>query len=249
MIGSERLTLEKRTEKIIELEEIHTYYGMSHIIQGLSLYVDKGEAVSILGRNGVGKTTTLRSIVGLTPPRSGSVKLEGEEVRGWPPHKVASKGIAYVPAERNIFPGLTVEENLRLAERTLPEGGGWTFDRVYEYFPILQERKQQDGSTLSGGEQQMLAIGRGLMGNPRIMLLDEPSQGLSPIMVNAVREIIRSLLDQHGLTLLLVEQNYRLTLKLADRHYLMGTKGKVKQMATTRELKENEEIIKKHLSV
>ena len=241
--------MEKRTEKIIELEEIHTYYGMSHIIQGLSLYVDKGEAVSILGRNGVGKTTTLRSIVGLTPPRSGSVKLEGEEVRGWPPHKVASKGIAYVPAERNIFPGLTVEENLRLAERTLPEGGGWTFDRVYEYFPILQERKQQDGSTLSGGEQQMLAIGRGLMGNPRIMLLDEPSQGLSPIMVNAVREIIRSLLDQHGLTLLLVEQNYRLTLKLADRHYLMGTKGKVKQMATTRELKENEEIIKKHLSV
>jgi len=249
MIGSERLILEKRTEKIIELEEIHTYYGMSHIIQGLSLYVDKGEAVSILGRNGVGKTTTLRSIVGLTPPRSGSVKLEGEEVRGWPPHKVASKGIAYVPAERNIFPGLTVEENLRLAERTLPKGGGWTFDRVYEYFPILQERKRQDGSTLSGGEQQMLAIGRGLMGNPRIMLLDEPSQGLSPIMVNAVREIIRSLLDQHGLTLLLVEQNYRLTLKLADRHYLMGTKGKVEQIVTTRELKENEEIIKKHLSV
>ena len=241
--------MEKRTEKIIELEEIHTYYGMSHIIQGLSLYVDKGEAVSILGRNGVGKTTTLRSIVGLTPPRSGSVKLEGEEVRGWPPHKVASKGIAYVPAERNIFPGLTVEENLRLAERTLPKGGGWTFDRVYEYFPILQERKRQDGSTLSGGEQQMLAIGRGLMGNPRIMLLDEPSQGLSPIMVNAVREIIRSLLDQHGLTLLLVEQNYRLTLKLADRHYLMGTKGKVEQIVTTRELKENEEIIKKHLSV
>jgi branched-chain amino acid transport system ATP-binding protein len=241
--------LEKRTEKIIELEEIHTYYGMSHIIQGLSLYVGKGEAASILGRNGVGKTTTLRSIVGLTPPRSGRVKLEGEEVQGWPPHKIAGKGIAYVPAERNIFPGLTVEENLKLAERTLPEGGGWTFDRVYEYFPVLRERKRQDGSTLSGGEQQMLAIGRGLMGNPRIMLLDEPSQGLSPIMVNAVREIIRNLLDQHGLTLLLVEQNYRLTLKLADRHYLMGIKGKIEQIATTQELKENEEIIKKHLSV
>ena len=249
MIRSERLILEKKTEKIIELEDIHTYYGESHIIQGLSLIVEKGEAVSILGRNGVGKTTTLRSIMGLTPPRIGSIKLEGEEVTGWPPHKIAGKGIAYVPAERNIFPGLTVEENLKLAERPLPEGGGWTFERVYEYFPVLQERKKQDGSTLSGGEQQMLAIGRGLMGNPRIMLLDEPSQGLSPIMVNAVRDIIRNLLDRHGLTLLLVEQNYRLTLRLAERHYLMGIKGKIEQMATTRELKENEDIIRKHLSV
>jgi branched-chain amino acid transport system ATP-binding protein len=142
-----------------------------------------------------------------------------------------------------------VEENLRLGERPLTQEGGWTFDRVYEYFPVLRQRKKQDGSTLSGGEQQMLAIGRGLMGNPRIMLLDEPSQGLSPIMVNAVREIIRNLLDRHGLTLLLVEQNYRLTLRLAERHYLMGTKGKIEQMASTRELKENEDIIKRHLSV
>jgi branched-chain amino acid transport system ATP-binding protein len=241
--------LEKKTEKIIEVEEIHTYYGASHIIQGLSLFVGKGEAVSILGRNGVGKTTTLRSIVGLTPPRRGSIKLEGEEVKGWPPHRIAGKGIAYVPAERNIFPGLTVEENLKLAERPLPQGGGWTFEAVYEYFPILQERKRQDGSTLSGGEQQMLAVARALMGNPRIMLLDEPSQGLSPIMVNAVREIICNLLDRHGLTLLLVEQNYRLTLRIAQRHYLMGTKGKIEQMATTRELQENEVIIQKHLSV
>jgi branched-chain amino acid transport system ATP-binding protein len=241
--------LEKKTEKIIEVEEIHTYYGASHIIQGLSLFVGKGEAVSILGRNGVGKTTTLRSIVGLTPPRRGSIKLEGEEVKGWPPHRIAGKGIAYVPAERNIFPGLTVEENLKLAERPLPQGGGWTFETVYEYFPVLRERKRQDGSTLSGGEQQMLAVARALMGNPRIMLLDEPSQGLSPILVNAVREIICNLLDRHGLTLLLVEQNYRLTLRIAQRHYLMGTKGKIEQMATTRELQENEVIIQKHLSV
>jgi branched-chain amino acid transport system ATP-binding protein len=181
MPGSERLILGKKSENSIELEEIHTYYGRSHIIQGLSLLVKQGEAVSILGRNGVGKTTTLRSIMGLTPPRAGHIKIEGEEVAGWPPHRIASKGIAYVPAERNIFPGLTVEENLKLAERRIPEGHAWTFDRVYETFPVLKERRKQDGSTLSGGEQQMLAVGRGLMGNPKIMLLDEPSQGLSPI--------------------------------------------------------------------
>jgi branched-chain amino acid transport system ATP-binding protein len=241
--------LEKKTDKIIEVEEIQTYYGASHIIQGLSFYVGRGESVSILGRNGVGKTTTLRSIVGLTPPRRGSIKLDGEEVKGWPPHRIAGKGIAYVPAERNIFPGLTVEENLRIAERSLAQGGGWTFEAVYETFPVLRERKKQDGSTLSGGEQQMLAIARALMGNPRIMLLDEPSQGLSPIMVHAVREIICNLLDRHGLTLLLVEQNYRLTLRIAQRHYLMGTKGKIEQMATTGELQANEGIIQKHLSV
>jgi len=241
--------LGKKTENIIELEEIHTYYGRSHIIQGLSLFVEKGEAVSILGRNGVGKTTTLRSIMGLTSPRSGHVKIEGEEITGWPPHKISGKGIAYVPAERNIFPGLSVEENLKLAERARGEREGWTFERLYEYFPVLQERRKQDGSTLSGGEQQMLAIGRGLMGNPRIMLLDEPSQGLSPIMVKAVRDIIKNLLNQHGLTLLLVEQNFRLTLKLATRHYLMGIKGKIEQLATTEELMANEEIIKKHLAV
>lgn len=241
--------MEKKTDKIIEVEEIQTYYGASHIIQGLSFYVGRGEAVSILGRNGVGKTTTLRSIVGLTPPRRGSIKLYGEEVKGWPPHRIANKGIAYVPAERNIFPGLTVEENLKIAARPLEQGGGWTFEAVYEYFPVLRDRKRQDGSTLSGGEQQMLAVARALMGNPRIMLLDEPSQGLSPIMVHAVRDIICNLLDRHGLTLLLVEQNYRLTLRIAQRHYLMGTKGKIEHMATTGELQANEEIIQKHLSV
>lgn len=241
--------MEKKTERIIELTDIQTYYGTSHIIQGLSLYVGKGEAVSILGRNGVGKTTTLRSIMGLTPPRAGHIRIEGEEVTGWPPHRIAAKGIAYVPSERHIFPGLTVEENLKLAERPLPAGGGWTFDRVYGYFQVLKYRRKQDGSTLSGGEQQMLAIGRGLMGNPRIMLLDEPSQGLSPIMVQSVRDIIKNLLAEHGLTLLLVEQNFRLTLKLAERHYLMGIKGKIEHMATTKELVENEEIIKRHLAV
>jgi len=249
MTGSKRPTLEKKTENIIELNDVHTYYGRSHIIQGLSLFVEKGEAVSILGRNGVGKTTTLRSIMGLTPPRGGRVKIEEEEVTGWPAHKIAGKGIAYVPAERNIFPGLSVEENLKLAERGIPGREGWTFERVYEYFPVLRERRKQDGATLSGGEQQMLAVGRGLMGNPRIMLLDEPSQGLSPIMVIAVRDIIKTLLREHGLTLLLVEQNFRLTLKLATRHYLMGSKGKIEHLASTQELIANEEIIRRHLAV
>jgi branched-chain amino acid transport system ATP-binding protein len=239
----------EKNDRVIELEEIHTYYGESHIIQGLSLYVGRGEVVSILGRNGVGKTTTLRSIIGLTPPRSGHIQIEGEETTQWPPHRIAGKGIAYVPAERHIFPGLTVEENLKLAERLLPEGGGWNRERVYQYFPVLQERRRQDGSTLSGGEQQMLAIGRGLMGNPRIMLLDEPSQGLSPILVNTVTQMVKNLIEEHGLTLLLVEQNYRVTLKLAHRHYLMGIKGKIERIVTTQEILENEEIIKRHLAV
>jgi branched-chain amino acid transport system ATP-binding protein len=241
--------LEKKTENIIELKQIHTYYGESHIIQGLSLFVEKGEAVSILGRNGVGKTTTLRSIIGLPPPRSGSIRIEGQDVAGWAPHRIAVRGIAYVPSERHIFPGLTVEENLKLSERPLPGEKGWTFAGVYEFFPILETRRKQDGATLSGGEQQMLAIARALMGNPRIMLLDEPSQGLSPILVNVVRDIIRDLVTRHGLTLLLVEQNFRMTLKLATRHYLMGVKGKVEHTATTQELLADEGIIKKHMSV
>lgn len=241
--------MEKKNNRVIELEEVHTYYGVSHIIQGLSLFVGRGEVVSILGRNGVGKTTTLRSIIGLTPPRAGCIRIEGEETTHWPPHRIAGKGIAYVPADRHIFPGLSVEENLMLAERPLAGGGGWTFERVYEYFPVLKYRRRQDGSTLSGGEQQMLAIGRGLMGNPRIMLLDEPSQGLSPILVNTVTQILKSLIQDHALTLLLVEQNYRVTLKLAHRHYLMGIKGKIEQIVTTQEVLANEEIIKKHLAV
>jgi len=241
--------LGKKNNNIIELEEIHTYYGDSHVIQGLSLYVEKGEAVSILGRNGVGKTTTLRSIVGLTPPRAGNILIEGENVMGWPPHKIVNKGIGYVPAERHIFAGLTVEENLKLGERPSSTETCWDIKRVYELFPVLEARRKQDGATLSGGEQQMLAIGRSLMGNPKIMLLDEPSQGLAPVLVTAVVDIVKNLCKEYALTLLIVEQNFRIALKIATRHYLMESKAKISRTATTGELLENKEIIRKHLAV
>ncbi len=236
-------------EKILEIEDLQTYYGRSHVIQGLSMYIHKHEAVSILGRNGVGKTTTLRSILGLTPPRAGRVKIAGQNTTRWPPHRVIRKGISYVPAERHIFPGLSVEENLKLAAAGPKGESDWTVEKIYEQFPVLGLRNKQDGSTLSGGEQQMLAIGRALMSNPLIMLLDEPSQGLAPLLVYEVIQPILLLCIQSGLTLLLVEQNYRVALEVAARHYLMGVKGKIARTATSQELLEDSQIITKHLSV
>ncbi len=236
-------------QNILEIEDLHAYYGRSHIIQGLSMNVKRLEAVSILGRNGVGKTTTLRSVLGLTPARKGKVRINGEDTTRWPPHKIVRKGIGYVPAERHIFPGISVEENLRLAAKPSTEEDAWTMEKVYSHFPVLRARHRQDGSTLSGGEQQMLAIGRALMGNPIIMLLDEPSQGLAPLLVYEVIQPILILCVEGGLTLLLVEQNYRMALNVASRHYLMGVKGKIGQTATSEELKADSEIIKKHLAV
>ncbi len=236
-------------DKILEIEDLQTYYGRSHIIQGLSMYINRHEAVSILGRNGVGKTTTLRSILGLTPPRSGLVKINGEDTSGWPTHRIIKRGIAYVPAERHIFPGLSVEENLRMGEKPARDENDWTIEKVYGQFPVLESRCKQDGSTLSGGEQQMLAIGRALMGNPLIMLLDEPSQGLAPLLVYEVIQPILLVCIESGLTLLLVEQNHRMALQVASRHYLMGIKGKIAQTATSGELLTNGEIITNHLAV
>jgi len=235
--------------KLLEIENLQTYYGRSHIIQGLSMHINRLEAVSILGRNGVGKTTTLRSIMGLTPARSGKIRIDGQDTSRWPPHRVVRCGIGYVPAERHIFPGLSVEENLRLAEKPVTEGEVWNMDKVYMHFPVLKIRGRQDGSTLSGGEQQMLAIGRALMGNPLLMLLDEPSQGLAPLLVYDVIQPILLVCVAEGLTLLLVEQNYRMALKVASRHYLMGVKGMISGTATSEELLADGEIIKQHLSV
>ena len=237
------------SESAVEVDGIDVFYGDSHVLQGLSARVYRGETVSILGRNGVGKTTMLRAIMGLTPPRSGRIVIEGENVTGWQPHQIVRKGIAYVPAERHIFPGLTVEENLLLAERPGNQLNNWDIPRIYGLFPVLGLRRRQDGSTLSGGEQQMLAIGRALMGNPRIMLLDEPSQGLAPVFVNAFAEIVKTLCEKHGLTFLLVEQNFNLAFKLATRHYLMESKGQIRGTATTEELRANESILQKHLAL
>ncbi len=238
-----------RKNKLLDVEEIHTYYGESHIIQGLSMYVEEYEAVSILGRNGVGKTSTLRSIMGLTPPREGKIRIDGADTTRWGPHKVAKLGVAYVPAERHIFPGLNVEENLKLAARPGNGSNPWTLERVYHQFPVLADRSRQDGATLSGGEQQMLAIGRALISNPKIIILDEPSQGLSPLMVEMVTEVVRDFCVASGITLLVVEQNYRMALSVADRHYLMGTKGNIARVAATEELIDNPDIIHAHLSV
>ncbi len=237
-------------EKILELEDVHTYYGDSHVIQGLSICVNKGESVSILGRNGVGKTTTLRTIVGLTPPRRGMIRIGGKDTGHWATHKIVKEArVAYVPAERHVFPGLTVKENLRMGEQPPNGSDPWTLDRVYLYFPILKERELQDGSTLSGGEQQMLVIARALMGNPDILLLDEPSQGLAPIVVAKVSDIVRQLCSHHELTLIVVEQNCRVSYKLAQRHYLMDIKGQIRRTLTNEEWAADEEIVKKHLSI
>ncbi len=240
--------MEKRN-KILNIEDIHTYYGVSHVIQGLSMYVEQREAVSILGRNGVGKTTTLRSIMGLTPPRSGSIQIDGIETTRFQPHKISKIGVAYVPAERHIFPGLSVKENLILAARPGNGKDPWTFEKVCDHFPGLADRTLQDGATLSGGEQQMLAIGRALISNPKIIIMDEPSQGLSPLLVQMITDVVLKVCTESGITMLIVEQNYRMALKVASRHYLMGTKGEIVKVASTQELMDNPEIIQSHLSV
>lgn len=240
--------MEKRN-KILNVEDIHTYYEESHIIQGMSMFVEEQESVSILGRNGVGKTTTLRTIMGLTPPRSGKIRIDGKDTSRWQAHQVSQLGVAYVPAERHIFPGLSVEENLRIAARPASGSDAWTLERVCDQFPVLADRTKQDGSTLSGGEQQMLAIGRALISNPKIIIMDEPSQGLSPLLVDTITDIVLNFCVKSGITLLVVEQNYRMALKVASRHYLMGTKGQIAGISSTDELIEKPDIIQRHLSV
>jgi branched-chain amino acid transport system ATP-binding protein len=201
--------------RLLEVEDLHAFYGKSHVLRGVSFGVPAGRVTTLLGRNGAGKTTTLRSIMGLVPPRAGSVRLGGEEMAGQPPHRVFRMGVGYVPEGRQIFPHLDVGENLRLAEQPGHRKQRWTIERVFEFFPVLRERVRQKGRSLSGGEQQMLAIGRALVGNPSLLVLDEPTQGLAPLLV---RELARLLvrLKEDGLTILLVEQNARVALGIAD---------------------------------
>jgi len=232
---------------ILEVKDIHTYYGSSHVIFGLSLYVAGKELVGLLGRNGAGKTTTFLSIIGVTPPKSGSIRFLGGEIRGKVPYYVARLGIGFVPDNRRIFPDLSVLDNLKIGERKGPGGNKWTLERVFELFPKLRELGKRRGEHLSGGEQQMLAIGRALMGNPQLLLMDEPTCGLSPLLVNALGEQIRKLKEE-GVAILLSEQNAGFTNRLTDRTYIIDM-GMIRYGGETRGLIENEEIRKRYLLI
>jgi branched-chain amino acid transport system ATP-binding protein len=228
---------------MLDVEAIHTYYGDSHVLHGVSLRVGAGEAVAVLGRNGAGKTTAIRSIAGFTPPRAGRVMFEGQEIERWPAYRIARRGLALVPQGRRIFAPLSVRENLLLGARAQ----GFTLERVYALFPRLREREQQSGGTLSGGEQQMLAIGRALLTNSRLILLDEPSEGLAPLIVREIGRILLALKAER-LSLLLVEQNYHLALQVADRVYVMS-KGQIVWEGTPAGLEADEEVKRRYLGV
>jgi len=234
---------------MLEVQNIHTYYGQSHILQGVSLQVDKGKIVLLSGRNGAGKTTTIRSIIGLVPPRSGEITFLGEKITGIPVHHVSQKGISLVPEGRKIIPGLTVYENLKIAtlknrDKTRVEA---LLDQISQIFPRLRERWDQEGTSLSGGEQQMLAIARALVSDPVLMLIDEPSEGLSPIMVEKISEVLREIKNQ-GMTILLVEQNTDMALDISSRCYLMD-EGVIKFEGSPEEIKGNEEIQREYLAI
>jgi len=235
---------------LVLVEDVHTYYGKSHILHGVSLHVGPGEVVGLLGRNGVGKSTTLKTIMGLVRPSHGAVLLDGNAITGLAPHKLARLGIGYVPEDRRIFRLLTVMENLRTGldrEGVTEDKRRALLDKVFTYFPVLAERRNQAGGTLSGGEQQMLAIARAMMLEPKIILLDEPTEGLMPRMVSQIRQII-DVLHNEGVAILLVEQNVPLTLEASQRLYIME-KGSVRHHCATSEIDVNHAIIKQYLGV
>lgn len=236
---------------ILEVEAVHSYYDQSHILQGVSLEVEKGEIVTLLGRNGAGKTTTLKSILGLVPPRSGRITFLGEKIDGLPPHIVAQKGISFVPEERRIIPGLTIYENLKLAmlkNKDRSKGKERKIlDRVVEMFPRLKERWRQEGTSLSGGEQQMLAIARGLVSEPVLMLVDEPTEGLMPLLVERILEILQEIREE-GVTILLVEQNMEMALQISQKAYVMD-EGVIKYKGAAKEIEKNEEVQRKYLAI
>jgi branched-chain amino acid transport system ATP-binding protein len=202
---------------MLDVRDVHAYYGKSHILQGMSLHVDEGETVTLLGRNGAGKSTTLKTIAGVLAPRRGSVAFAGSAVGGQPAHRIAAAGLCFVPEHRGIFRLLTVEENLRLGAR---KGSPWQLDDIYRIFPRLEERRKNGGGQLSGGEQQMLAIGRALMNRPRLLMLDEPVEGLAPVIVEEIVDQLRQI-KAAGVAILLVEQNLEVCTQLADRHYIV----------------------------
>ena len=228
---------------MLELSDVHTYYGESHVLQGLTLSVRPGEIVTILGRNGMGKTTLMRSIIGFTPPRRGRVCFKGDDVTRWPSFRLVARGMALVPQGRRVFPSLTVKENLDVARHG--RGGRWTLARVLELFPRLGERARNRANNLSGGEQQMLAIGRALMASPRLLLLDEPSMGLAPVLVEQIFDTITDI-NRQGMTILLVEQNAAMALSIAHRGYVLET-GSIALTGTAAELSDNADVRRAYL--
>jgi branched-chain amino acid transport system ATP-binding protein len=232
---------------VLELTDVHTYYGESHILHGVSLKVGEGSIVALLGRNGMGKTTTIHSIIGFTPPRQGTVHFKGENITGIPSHRIVKMGIGLVPQGRRIFSSLSVRENLTLAARGGSKGNGWSLERVYSLFPILKERANNRGNLLSGGEQQMLCIGRALMTNPDFLLMDEPSEGLAPLIVQQIGQTIDQL-RKSGLSILLVEQNLSMALGVSDYVYVLS-KGTIVYESTPQELRANEEAQTKYLAI
>jgi branched-chain amino acid transport system ATP-binding protein len=235
---------------MLELDNVHAFYGQSHILHGVSLMVRSGEVVCLLGRNGAGKTTTVLTVMGYLQPRPGRIRYNDRDVVGLPPHVVARLGFGFVPQERGIFPSLTVRENLTVFARDSGGRGGagrWTLARIFEVFPVLRARAGNLGFQLSGGEQQMLSIGRALMLNPALLLLDEPSEGLAPMIVQQIVHVLDRLKGE-GLAILLVEQNLRTALALGDRHYVMN-KGEIRFTGSSAELEGNDYVLRNYLSV
>jgi branched-chain amino acid transport system ATP-binding protein len=235
---------------MLEVKDIHSYYGKSHILQGVSMTLNEGELVCLLGRNGVGKSTTLKSIMGLVRPSEGSIRFHGQELIGKRPFEVARLGVGYVPEDRRIFRSLSVHENLLMGVKGSKEAarnGGWTVERVYKKFPGLKDRRDNKGGHLSGGEQQMLTVARTLMGNPKLILIDEPTEGLAPLIVKDVLEMLAAVRNS-GVTVLMVEQNFKASIKVADRFYIMG-KGQVVFEGNTEALLAAEDVRKNYLEV
>lgn len=230
---------------MLQLNDIHTFYGESHVLNGISMTVHQRSVVALLGRNGMGKTTTIRSIIGFNPPRMGRIRFKEHEISGLKPYHIAKLGIGLVPQGRNIFPSLSVRENLTMAARPGGGNGEWSLERVYRQFPILERRARLKGNLLSGGEQQMLAVGRALMTNPDLLLMDEPSEGLAPLVVRDIGFIIVRL-KRKGLSILLVEQNLPMGLGVSD-YVLIISKGQIVHESSPAELKENEEVKVKYL--
>ena len=232
---------------MLEVEGIHTYYGLSHILFDVSISVPAGQIVCLLGRNGAGKSTTMRSIMGLTPPRRGTIKFKGEPIAGKKPYQLARQGIGYVPDDRRVFADLTVGDNLEISERKTEGDVTWTKDSVYDFFPALRHIDSRKAGFLSGGEQQMLTVARALMTNPDFLLLDEPTEGLAPMVIETLEERIGRLRDK-GLTVFLAEQNQRVALGLSDQGYIIDN-GVIRYHGSIEDLRENEEVRKKYLLV